>query len=186
MKREIRILGIDDGPFEKAQPAKILVVGAFFRGGQFMDGLVATSVTRDGFDATDKIAAMITQSKFHAQLQALMLKGVAVGGFNVIDIEEVRAATGLPILVVMREPPEFPRFYAAMKQAGHESDIPLVQGWPAPKKVDSVHVQLFGLSIKEAMGLLRLTCLHGHIPEPLRVAHLIAGGLVSGQSRGRA
>jgi endonuclease V-like protein UPF0215 family len=28
--------------------------------------------------------------------------------------------------------------------------------------------------------------LHGNVPEPLRLAHLIAGGIAVGRSRGRA
>jgi endonuclease V-like protein UPF0215 family len=34
--------------------------------------------------------------------------------------------------------------------------------------------------------LVAATTLHGNIPEPLRIAHLIAGGIVAGRSRGRA
>ncbi len=186
MKREIRILGIDDGPFSKRQTKKVLVVGTIFRGGQFMDGLVSCQVTRDGFDATKNITDMILRSKFYAQLQVLMLKGVAVGGFNLIDVEALSRDTKLPVLVVLRDPPDLPRFFAAMRKARHAGDAAMVQAWPEPKKLNDIYVQLFGLSLKQAMGMLKLTCVHGHIPEPLRVAHLIAGGIVDGQSRGRA
>jgi endonuclease V-like protein UPF0215 family len=34
--------------------------------------------------------------------------------------------------------------------------------------------------------MLEVTTLHGKLPEPLRIAHLIAGGIVTGKSRGRA
>lgn len=35
-------------------------------------------------------------------------------------------------------------------------------------------------------GVLEATTLHGNLPEPLRIAHLIAGGIAAGESRGRA
>ena len=47
-------------------------------------------------------------------------------------------------------------------------------------------VQRVGLSISAARALVADTTLHGNIPEPLRVAHLIAGGITTGKSRGRA
>ena len=52
--------------------------------------------------------------------------------------------------------------------------------------VRGVYVQRAGLSLAEARDLLAATTLHGNMPEPLRLAHLIAGGIVTGKSRGRA
>jgi NTP pyrophosphatase (non-canonical NTP hydrolase) len=49
----------------------------------------------------------------------------------------------------------------------------------------SLAVQL-GLSLDEAAALLAATTVQGAIPEPLRLAHLIAGGVTTGHSRGRA
>jgi endonuclease V-like protein UPF0215 family len=47
-----------------------------------------------------------------------------------------------------------------------------------------VYVQRVGLSPHQALAVTRHFALHSHIPEPLRAAHLIAGALSSGQSRG--
>ncbi|MCC6647897.1 MAG: hypothetical protein IT374_20305 [Polyangiaceae bacterium] len=38
----------------------------------------------------------------------------------------------------------------------------------------------------EARDLVIATTLHGNVPEALRLAHLIAGGVTTGVSRGRA
>ena len=60
---------------------------------------------------------------------------------------------------------------------------------PPPKsgpRTSTIYVQRVGLSTREAAGLVRATTLHGNLPEPLRLAHLIAGAYVTGQSRGRA
>jgi endonuclease V-like protein UPF0215 family len=48
-----------------------------------------------------------------------------------------------------------------------------------------VWVQCAGMSIAEAEAAVRKFTLHGNIPEPLRIAHLIASGVATGQSRGR-
>ena len=49
-----------------------------------------------------------------------------------------------------------------------------------------VWVKRVGMNPAEACALLRATTLHGNIPEPLRMAHLIAGRVTMGRSRGRA
>jgi hypothetical protein len=40
--------------------------------------------------------------------------------------------------------------------------------------------------MEEAKRMLENTTEHGVIPEPLRFAHIIAGGTTTGKSRGRA
>jgi uncharacterized protein len=47
-------------------------------------------------------------------------------------------------------------------------------------------VQRAGLSVEEARELLTRTTLHGTLPEPLRLAHLIGSGVTLGISRGHA
>jgi hypothetical protein len=43
--------------------------------------------------------------------------------------------------------------------------------------VAPVYVQVAGVSIEDAEGIVRLSCTRSGFPEPLRVAHLIASGL---------
>jgi endonuclease V-like protein UPF0215 family len=49
-----------------------------------------------------------------------------------------------------------------------------------------VFVQRAGLSPEAAADVIRRTARNGRIPEPLRAAHLVAGGAFGGESRGRA
>jgi endonuclease V-like protein UPF0215 family len=48
----------------------------------------------------------------------------------------------------------------------------------------NINVQRTGLSAGQAAGVLENFCIHGHIPEPVRTAHLIATAVACGQSRG--
>ena len=48
-----------------------------------------------------------------------------------------------------------------------------------------VWAQRVGVSSAEAERVLRGLALHSNLPEPLRVAHLMAGALARGESRGR-
>ncbi|MGA7802900.1 MAG: DUF99 family protein, partial [Gammaproteobacteria bacterium] len=48
-----------------------------------------------------------------------------------------------------------------------------------------VYVQRVGISLPAAQALVRRLAVNSALPEPLRTAHLIAGGLVTGESRHR-
>ena len=52
--------------------------------------------------------------------------------------------------------------------------------------VGGVYVQRAGLTLSEAGKMIERLAIGGRIPEPLRVAHLIAGGVREGESKGRA
>lgn len=49
-----------------------------------------------------------------------------------------------------------------------------------------VYYQYVGMTRQEALTTIQRFSLHSHIPEPIRTAHLIAGAVVNGQSRGAA
>lgn len=187
MKREARIIGIDDGPFTRGDDQKVLVVGTIFRGGQFLDGLVSCKVEQDGVDATDRIIDMINNCKFKPQLQAIFLDGVAVGGFNIIDVDRLSKITDLPVIVVMRNYPDYEKFFKAMDKAGKEEYKEIIDCLKKPIKVNNLYVQYTNnISLEEIRKLLSITCTHSDIPEPVRVAHIIASGIVDGESRGHA
>lgn len=185
MKREIRVLGIDDGPFTR-KDSSVLIVGTVFRGGDWLDGVLSTSVQRDGRDATEKIIGMINRSKFRSQLKAVFLKGIAVGGFNVIDVEELCKQTGKPVIMVVRRFPDYDKMFRALEKIGHAEKIGLIAKVAQPIKIGQVFVQFVGCSREEAERLVKLTTTRSFVPEPLRSAHIIAAGVVKGESRGRA
>ena len=186
IKPEARILGIDDSPFNKFKDKKTLVIGTFFRGGSSLDGVMTTTVSVDGSDATAKIVGMVKKSKFYVQLQAIMLNGIAVGGFNVIDIQRLNAKTKIPVIVVMRDNPEVGRIKSALSKLGMNGKIKLIEKAGEIRKAGRVFVQLAGIDLAKARELLRITCTRSFIPEPIRTAHLIAAGIKLGESKGKA
>ncbi len=186
VKQEIRILGIDDSPLIGED---ILVVGAVMRGGGWLEGVLSTYIRKDGLDATGKLADMIKGSKHYGQIRVAMLSGVTMGGFNVVDMEELYRRTGIPVISVMRRPPDMDSIRSAlahlsepglrleaMMRAGGAIELPSRRGKP-------VYVQFKGLDADSALSIVRSSSLHSRLPEPLRVAHLIATGIVLGESR---
>ena len=186
MKSEIRLLGIDDAPFDKFRDKKTLIVGVFCRGGSFIDGVLSEVVTVDGTDSSDKIIKMVKGSKFHPQLKAIMVKGIAVAGFNLLDIKKISRETKMPVIVVMRRLPDRERMAIILKKLRKGRRAKLMEKAGRIHKAGSLYIQLAGTTPAKAKEILKISCRHGNIPEPIRVAHLIAGGVKLGESRGKA
>ncbi len=89
IKKEIRILGIDDGRFEfRNRSSKLVeVIGVVYRGEYWLDGVMRTEVEIDGMDATEKITTMIANSPHYNQLRVVDLNGITLAGFSVADIK---------------------------------------------------------------------------------------------------
>ncbi len=187
MKEGVRSIGIDDGPFARDSKGDVLVVGAVFKGGTWFDGLLSTKVRKDGWNATDRLVSMLCASKFIRQLHYVILDGIAFGGFNVVDLDRLNKETGLKIMVSMRKMPDMRAVKkAVMNLSRWKSRWKMILSAGRIYPVGGIFCQLRGMDENEALELLKLTTTRSNLPEPLRAAHLIAGGLVRGQSGKRA
>ena len=186
MKKQIRILGIDDAAFDKFKDKEVIVIGTVFRGGDFMDGVMTCKVQVDGDNATKKVIEMINKSKFKTQFRAIMLDGIAVAGFNVFDISLLYEKTKIPVIVVMRNYPDLRKIKDTLTNLGMKEKINLLEKAGEIYPYKEIHYQVYGIKKYEAEEILKISCTHSHIPEPIRIAHLIGAGLVFGESKGRA
>ncbi|RMD58520.1 DUF99 family protein [Candidatus Woesearchaeota archaeon] len=186
MRQEIRVIGIDDGPFFKFREGKTLIVGTLYRGGKMMDGLLSTTAQVDGSDSTTKIARMINRSKFRKQVRAILLDGITIGGFNVVNIQKLHEKTGIPVIAVVRRKPDIKKIIKTLKELGMNRKAKLIETMPEPQRAGKVWVQTAGTSLERAKEIIKITTTYADIPEPLRIAHIIAAGIIRGESRGRA
>ena len=186
MSRPLRnFVGVDDGPFAPDHRGDVPMVGAVFTGDR-LDGVLTGRVRRDGRNATARIAAMIAGSRFNPKV--VLLGGIALGGFNVVDVRGLHRQLGLPVLVVARRRPDLAAIERALRERvpGGRRKWALIEQAGPMERCGAVWVQRAGLSPGQARAVLRDTTLHGNLPEPLRTAHLVAGALVTGHSTGRA
>ncbi len=193
VKPEIRIIGFDDGPFKPWSEGKVPLVGAVFRGGQWLDGVLTTYIDKDGTDVTDRLVEIVNRSRHRGQLRVIMVDGVTFGGFNVLDLKGVFKKTGLPVIVVSRERPKMAEIHRAIKHLpGWRERWKLIQAtgriYPVKTKDSGspVYMQVAGIKRKDAESVVKLSSTRSLVPEPLRVAHLIATSIVKGESYGRA
>lgn len=184
IKQEIRIVGVDDGVFAPHTKGLADVIGIVFRGGYWLDGVMKTEVAIDGMDATEKIAAMVKASPHYAQLRVVMLNGITFAGFNVVDITKLSELTGLPVVAVTREKPDFEDIHKALAHLPQsEMRWKIIENASRLIRVRSrrgeepIFMQIAGISQEDAERIVRETSTRSNVPEPLRVAHVIASGL---------
>lgn len=179
--RQPTVIGVDDGPATDgtAPLAGVVCIG------DRMEGLVWTEVTRDGRDATGRLLAAI-EGKFRPQLHAVLTDGISVAGLNLLDLHALHDALGIPCIAVLRRPPDLAAFRRALRAAGLADQLPLVDRAGPVHSLGAASFQVVGAAPETAGLLLDRLTRKGRVPEPLRLAHLIAGAVVGGTSGRRA
>ena len=187
VKEEIRILGIDDAPHKK-DDEKTLLVGTVFRAGSYLDGVISEIIERDGNDSTEKIIQMFEKTGHKDQIRVIMLNGITFAGFNVADIQEISKRTKTPVIVVIREKPDFDAIHKALMKVGESEEK-----WELHRKAGEVksiginsgrvYFQHVGIEESQAREIISKTCTHSTYPEPLRISHIIGAGIKLGRSR---
>lgn len=180
------VVGFDDCPFAPAHRGDVPVVGAVYCGTR-LEGVVCGKVRRDGANATRELARLATATKFAPQLQLILLQGIALAGFNVVDLQALHRLSGLQVLVVVRHRPRLQRVRSALlnRVRGGRRKWRLIERLGPPEFVAGLYVQRVGLTLAQAAEVINRLAVHSHVPEPLRTAHLLAGAMATGQSRGR-
>ncbi len=184
--RTLRAIGFDDAPFARRRGAPVAVAGGVCAGTRF-EGLVWGRVRMDGWNATRELERLLLGGKFLPQIHLVLLDGLSFGGFNLVDLERLAGRLSRPCVAVMRRPPDLAAVERALRRLpAAERRLRLLA------RAGPVHVrppfafQVRGAGPDEvAEALARITD-RGHVPEPLRLAHLVAAAVRLGESGRRA
>lgn len=184
-KRISNVIGFDDAPFRRDYEGTISIVGAVFAGLR-LDGVLMGTIEKDGSDACLEIEKLVAHSKFKEHGQMIMLQGIALGGFNVVDVFSLYDSLKLPIMVISRKEPDMPAIKHALQThvVDGQRKWSIIQKLGPMEPVGRIYVQRVGLSRDQAAELVHRFSIHSHVPEPIRIAHIIAGALGRGESRG--
>lgn len=184
--KTVRAIGFDDAPFERGGDEPVHIAGVVCADTKF-EGMVWGSVSNDGRDATDVICDLLVGGKFLPQLHVLLLDGIALGGFNVVDLPELHARLDIPCVAVMRNRPDMQAVEEALQRLPDPAQrLEVIARAGAIHRADNVFFQVRGAEpalVRAALPRLTYT---GHIPEPLRIAHLIGAAVETGESGRRA
>jgi uncharacterized protein len=184
--RSPRIIGIDDGPFTKQQETAPLV--AALLQGPHLEKARATQITVDGLDGTDKAVKLLKGWK----PAPILLSGVTFAGFNLIDPHVLHRKYRVPVIVVVGSRPDnravkralvkhFPDWQQRWKILSSLGPMRTIRTNPDEPPI---HYEASGCSTKTATTILRATSCISRIPEPVRVAGLLARGLYADRTLG--
>lgn len=161
MKAETRAIGIDDG---NARLRRRLVAGVVFRGSLWLDGVVTSVVNVAAPSLGRRLALMVTNSKFYNELRVAMLHGSILGSMDAADFMAFRATAKLPTIAILQGK-QIQLVRQIVKKARKAVHF---------KPQEDISVLGVGLTTEKAVEILRITSHGGTIPEPVRVAGIIA------------
>ena len=180
--------GIEDGPFlpRRLGGSTAPLVVAQLKGPHLVKARVGR-ITVDGLDATS-VASQLLES---LQLRAtpILLAGATFGGFNIINPRVLQRRFRTPTIVVIgsrpnnravkraltRHFPDWKRRWRVLSSLGPLRQVRTF------RNEGPIFFEAFGCKDNEARGLLTEWAYVSRIPEPLRVAGLVARGLFPAQ-----
>jgi len=175
MKQGARALGVA----ESYRTETSTLAGVVTRVSGVVDGFVFGSCTVGGTDATEQICEMHRRLG-RADLQYLLLAGVGLAWYNVVDLHELRAETGLPVVSVSFEESTGlePAIREAFDGAAATERLETYRSLPDRRELsvgeETVFHRSVGIDPDEAAEVIRAYTPGGGRPEPLRVARLAA------------
>jgi endonuclease V-like protein UPF0215 family len=173
-------VGIEDGSFQKGVTKKALLAAVLFNGLEIEDVKFAY-IAVDGLDATEIVVKTLSKWKF----EAVILAGVSFAGFNIIDPTALFNKFGKPIIIVSRTKPDNKAVKLALIR--HFKDWQI--RWEVFEKLGPIkrisvsaeepplYIEMIGAETHWTGNLIKALAACGRVPEPLRVARLIARGL---------
>ena len=176
-KKGLRGLAIAESFKENEKTSHL--AGVVMRRDFIIDGFVFGNSTIEGNDATDAILQM-HQKLNRDDISFVMISGLIISMYNIIDIKKIWNKLKIPIIGVTYEDStgledaikyHFPDSYQLKieeyRRLGQRTKISL-------HTRNDVFVRIEGCTIQEAKNLLNTMTLQGAVPEPLRVAQMLA------------
>ncbi len=180
--RTIRVIGFDDAPFQRGQTEPVAIAGVVCGGTRF-EGMVWGEIEADGWNATDTICNLLINGKFLPQLHLVLLDGICMGGFNVIDLPQLAQRLERPCVAVMRRLPRLARIQQAMQHLPEpDKRYALMQQAGTVYEFPPFYFQVCGADPGVIAQVLQRISDRGYVPEALRLAHLIGAAVITGES----
>lgn len=176
-KKGIRGLSIAESFSQNSQ--KSILAGIVMRRDLIIDGFVFGKTTLSGNDATDEILKMYEKLN-RPDISYLLISGVIISLYNIIDIKKLHEKLKIPVIAITYN--DSSGIEDALKHhfnADAKSKINEYKKLEERTKIKlktnfDVYIRNEGCSLSDVQKLLNELTLQGSIPEPIRVAQLLA------------
>ncbi|MDM9385033.1 DUF99 family protein [Chlorogloeopsis sp. ULAP01] len=180
--RTIRAIGFDDAPFVRHCCHPVGVAGVVCANTRF-EGMVWGEIQPDGWDATEILCQLLVDGKFLPQLHIVLLDGISLGGFNLINLPLLAKRLERPCIAVMQRQPNLNKIEKAIQKLPQpEQRLEILRQAGCIYEYPPFYFQVCGAEPQVSAQVLRRLTDCGYVPEALRLAHLIAAAVVKGES----
>jgi len=183
--RRIRVVALDDGALPhkpKQNHRHALLVAVLFGNLRILD-VRTGSLSIDGTDANEAVARLV--KSIRSDFDAVMLPSISLGGFNLVNLPVIAHDLHKPVIAVTRERPDNNAVRRALRDhftdwrerwktvvaAGPNYSYKPMSGEP------SLYYEVKGASPSFARRLIKASAAISRLPEPMRVARILARGL---------
>ena len=174
-KKGLRVLGIAESYTGRTISR---LAGVVMRKDLRIDGFTFSTVTVGGMDATAAVLNMMGELGRN-DINLIMLSGCIIAWFNIINPAKIEQETGKPVICVTYEDSEglFPEIchhfpgdterISAYRNLGERIRVEL-------QTQQTIFIRCWGIDAVDGTRLCNDFTIEGRIPEPLRVARLLA------------
>jgi len=176
VSKSIRALGMAES-FSPSSPWSTLA-GVVMRADGVVDGFVLGKATVGGDDATRALLGMWRKLR-RSDLNLIILSGCIISRYNIVDVDSLARSSGLPVVCLtyresrgieeairrhFQHPDERIESY---RRLGGRTPVVLHTG-------HRIYVRTAGVAEADAKSVLDSFTLQGGVPEPVRLAGLLA------------
>jgi uncharacterized protein len=173
-KKGIRVLAIAE-TFEK-QDKKAILAGIVMRRDFIVDGIIYGHTTVGGNDSTDIVLSMVQQLGRN-DLNCILLGGLIISLFNIVNGKYINENTGLPVIGISykRSSGLQDSIYGIKEEQKIKDYLKLEERKPLVLWTGkTIFIRHWGIGFFDASSLINSLVLQGAKPEPLKVAALAA------------
>lgn len=185
MKDGVRYIAIVSGPIGRKRYSKTILVGVIFRE-NYIEGLLSTQINADGTDSTKQIINMVKRSRFRGQIRILLLNGIALAGLNIIDPNALEKELKSKMVLLNRRKQNPNELIDALNEYSRITKIEVMERVEIVRAYGSVKpLRIKNLFMQSKLEDHYLRKFADNAFESLRIAHIIASGIYTGESKGR-
>lgn len=176
-KRGMRVLGVAES-FRQGERSSLLA-GVVMRGDLVVDGFAFGRTSVGGDDATPKILSLYRGLRRN-DVNLIMVSGAILSLYNIVDIDELASRARVPVIcltyketagiedsIVRHFPERKKEKLEAYRRLGQRRKLKLSSGY-------TVYARTAGIGDSDALKVVDMFTLQGSLPEPIRVAKLLA------------
>jgi uncharacterized protein len=175
-KKAIRALGVAES--FRPEASKSTLAGVVMRTDLVVDGFVFGAADVGGEDATSSVLRMFRKLR-RADINLILLSGGIISRYNIIDVDELARRSGLPVVCLTYK--ESRGIVGAIRKHFDHPEGRIERyrklGGRTPLVLHTghrVYVRTARISEADAKSVLDSFTLQGAVPEPVRIARLLA------------